>query len=102
MFLTIVDKHAPLKKKRVKIVNQPEWITEEILNKIAERDHYKEIGDEDNCRLTRNSVTNIIELSKTEYYTTLAATNHGYIKKTLELLKEISSKMCLRCLIQVY
>ncbi len=31
MFLAIVDKHAPLKEKRVKIANQSEWITEEIL-----------------------------------------------------------------------
>ncbi len=77
MFLAIVDKQAPLKEKRVKIANQPEWITEETLQKMAERDHYKDIGDEDNYRQTRNRVTNIIELSKTEYYTTLVETNQG-------------------------
>ncbi len=38
---------------------------------MAEQDHYKDIGDEDNYRLTRNRVTNMIELSKTEYYTLL-------------------------------
>ncbi len=32
---------------------------------MAERDHYKDIGDEDNYRQTRNMVTNMIELSKT-------------------------------------
>ncbi len=46
--LAIVDKHAPLKEKHVKIANQPEWITEEILQKMAERDNYKDICDEDN------------------------------------------------------
>ncbi len=46
--LAIVDKHGPLKEKRVQIANQPKWITEEILQKMAERDHYKDIGDEDN------------------------------------------------------
>ncbi len=75
MCLAIVDKHALLKEKHVKIANQPEWITEEILQKMAECDHYRDIGDEDNYGQTRNRVTNMIELSKTEYYTTLVETN---------------------------
>ncbi len=44
---------------------------------MAECDHNTDIGDEDNYRLTRNRVTNMIELSKTEYYTTLIETNQG-------------------------
>ncbi len=64
--LAIVDKHAPLKEKRAKIANQPEWTTKEILKKMAECDHYKDIGDVDNYRQTRNRVTNMIELFKTD------------------------------------
>ncbi len=87
MCLAIVDKHAPLKEKCVKIANQPEWITEEILQNMAECDHYKDIGDEDNYRRTRNRVTNMIELSKTE-------DKPRQQQKALELLKGISPKMC--------
>ncbi len=61
---------------------------------MAERDHNNDIGDEDNYRQTTNSVTNMIELSKTEYYTTLVETNQGNSKNALELLKGISPKMC--------
>ncbi len=92
MFLAIVDKHAQLEEKRVKIANQPEWITEEIPQKMAERDHYKDIGDEDNYRRTRNRVINMIELSKTEYYTTLVETNHGNSKKLWSYLRELVPK----------
>ncbi len=90
--LAIVDKHAPFKEKRVKIANQPEWITEEILQKMAECDHYKDIGDEDNYRQTRNRVTNKIQLSKTEYYTTLVERNKGNSKKLGSYLRELVPK----------
>ncbi len=92
MFLAIVNKHALLKEKRVKIANQPEWITEKILQKMAERDHYKDIGDEDNYRQTTNSVTNMIELSKTEYYTTFIETNQGNSKNIWSYLRELVPK----------
>ncbi len=81
-----------IKEKRVKIANQPEWITEEILQQMAELDHYKDIGDEDNYRLTRNRITNMIELYKTEYYTTLVETNQGNSKKLSSYLRELVPK----------
>ncbi len=80
------------KKKRVKIANQPEWITEEILQKRTEHDHCKDIGNEDNYRQTRNRVTNMMELSKTEYYTTLVETTQGNSKKLWSYLKELVPK----------
>ncbi len=59
---------------------------------MAECDHNTDIGDEDNYRLTRNRVTNMIELSKTEYYTTLIETNQGNGKKLWSYLKELVPK----------
>ncbi len=88
MFLTIVDKHTLLKEQCVKIVNQPKWITEEIIHKMAQQDHYKDMGDEDYYRLTRN----IIELSKTEYYTTLVVTNQGNSQMLWSYLRELVPK----------
>ncbi len=92
MFLDIVDKHAPLKEKRVNIANQPEWITDGILKKMAECDHYKDIGDENNYRQTRNKVTNMIQLSKTEYYATLVETNQGNSKTLWSYSRELVPK----------
>ncbi len=90
MFLAIINKH--ISTKRVKIVNQPEWITKVILQKMAEHDHYKDIGDKYNYRLTRNRVTNMTELSKTDYYTTLVETNQGNSKKLWSYLRELVPK----------
>ncbi len=59
---------------------------------MAEHDHYKDIGDEDNYRLTRNRVTKMIELSKTEYYTTFVETNQGNSKKLWNYLRELVTK----------
>ncbi len=78
MFLAIVDKHAPLKEKRVQ--------------KMAEHDHYKDIGDEDNYRQTRNRVNNMIKLSKTKYYITLAEIKLGNSKKLWSYLRELVPK----------
>ena len=40
MFLGCVDKHAPLKSKRIRKKRSP-WITRELLNKIRKRDFLK-------------------------------------------------------------
>ncbi len=59
---------------------------------MAERDHYKDIGDEDNYTQTRNRVINMIELSKTEYYTTLVETHQGNSKMLWSYLRELVPK----------
>ncbi len=59
---------------------------------MAEGDHYKYLGDEDNYRLTRNRVNNMIELSKTKCYTTLVETNQGNSKKLWSYLRELVQK----------
>ncbi len=54
--------------------------------------HYKDIGDEDIYRQTRNRVTNMIELSKTEYYTTLVETNQGNRNTLWSYIRELVPK----------
>ena len=39
-FLSLLDKHARLKKKRVKKCQQPGWMNKEILNSIKTRDKF--------------------------------------------------------------
>ena len=41
MFLGSVDKHAPLKSKRIRKKKRSPWITRELLNKIQKRDFLK-------------------------------------------------------------
>ncbi len=47
-------------------------MTEKTLQKMVEREQFKNIGDEDNYRLSRNRVNDLIDETESEYYTTLA------------------------------
>ena len=41
LFTQILDIHAPIKTKRVKHVNQPDWFNTDSLNAIKQRDKAK-------------------------------------------------------------
>ena len=70
---SVIDKHAPLTKKRVRGRDSP-WFTNEIKTKTYERDYYlrkarksgKEI-DWSTYRRLRNDVTRSIRQSKANY-----------------------------------
>ena len=49
-FNNIVNKHAPLRQKRVRRQYQPQWFNQEILLAITLRDRLKRDGDEDGYR----------------------------------------------------
>ena len=55
-FLSLLDKHAPLKKKRVKKCQQPGWMKQEILNSIKTRDNFHNEKDMNNYKIWRNKV----------------------------------------------
>ena len=81
LFLDVVNKYAPLKEERVKHGKQPDWMNEVILQKMAQRDHFKSIGDENNYKHYRNLTNDLIEKTKTEYYRTLVEQNQSNSKK---------------------
>ena len=41
LFISVIDKHAPIKTHRIKNEIQPEWVTADILDKIKQRDNLK-------------------------------------------------------------
>jgi hypothetical protein len=67
-FSEVLDKHLPLRTHRVKTLNQPDWITSEILDTIKERDKSKARNDNQNYRLLRNRVIDLINISKKSSY----------------------------------
>ena len=40
LFIKVVDKHLPIKKRRVKHQSQPEWLNEEIIDAMKIRDNF--------------------------------------------------------------
>ena len=63
-FLSVVDKHIPLIQRRVKSQILPGWLTQEILQAMNERDHFKKAGLEEEYKKKRNIVKYMIRKSK--------------------------------------
>ena len=70
---SIIDKHAPMKQKTVR-GNECKWMNPEIRQKMRERDYYLKRARRSNSendwssyRRLRNSVTNMIRISKSKY-----------------------------------
>ena len=53
-----LDKHAPIKRKKVKLSKQPEWITDTILDAKIQRDYWfrKDFNQYRKCRNLYNSM----------------------------------------------
>ena len=73
-FLTIADKHAPIKQRRVKSEFKP-WITNEIRRLSYHRDYLKRqairlrsVYYETAYKKCKNKVTNLIRTSKESYF----------------------------------
>ena len=64
LFSEVVDKHIPLKQHRVKKVNQPNWLTPEIIDAMKTRDYFKAIGNKIEFKAWRNKVVKLIKQSK--------------------------------------
>ena len=64
LFITTVDKHAPIKTNKVKHDIQHDWITSGILVKIKERDNLKKRGRHDEYKTLRNEISVIFKTRK--------------------------------------
>ena len=68
LFTEVLDKHAPIKKRRIKRKYQPEWLTSEILDLMKERNKHKLNGNTDAYKALRNKVSALIDIAKKETY----------------------------------
>ena len=63
-FVSIVDKHFPLRKRRVKSIGLPDWLTPEIKEAMRKRDQLKKDKRRDDYKKQRNKVNDMITKSK--------------------------------------
>ena len=99
----MLDKHAPLKKKRVKKKESP-WITECIIKLIRNRNKQKKkakntqlAADWNQYRVLRNKVTAQIRLAKKEYISASIVSSQGQsgdIWKALQYVLPQKNKTC--------
>ena len=67
----VLSKHAPIKEKRVKREQQPDWFSDEIKKLIHERDYLKKKGYHDKYKIQRNKVTALIKRANVIFITEL-------------------------------
>ena len=98
MFLGCVDKHAPLKLKRIRKKLSPR-ITRELLCKIRKRDFLKKKAISSNNSATwdqfkraRNQANNAIKLAKKRYVSDNLKANKGNSRKTWKVINELTSR----------
>ena len=68
IFLTVLDKHAPIKTKRAKKETQPEWFCDKIKEAIQKRDTYHRNKDWKQYKLWRNNVNKLKRVHKKEFF----------------------------------
>lgn len=68
IFQDVLNKHAPIKEKRIKHDSQPEWFSEEILTAIHKRNHLHKVKKYSEYKEQRNLVKSMIKKSKKNFY----------------------------------
>ena len=98
LFVSCMDKHAPLESKRIRNKRSP-WITGELLLRMRRRDVLKKkaISTNDHAmwqqfKRARNQVNNATKLAKKRYFSENLETGKGNPRKTWDLINELSSR----------
>lgn len=90
IFLTIINKHAPQKKKRVKRMQQPNWFNADISHAIKMRDTTK-VNDSPTYRFWRNKVVCLTRAAKQNYFKDSIVKNSGNSKVIWQILRNVQS-----------
>ena len=75
IFVDSLNKHAPVKSKRVKRETQPDWLNEEIKPAIRTRDAYHKHKNWSQNKIWRNKTTTFICKAKKELFSKSIAEN---------------------------
>ena len=98
LFISSVDKHAPLKTKRIRNKKSP-WITSELLSKTHKRDYLKKdalsANDQalwEEYKHARSQANNAIKLAKKRYFSDKLEISKANPRDTWKLINELSSR----------
>ena len=94
----VIDKHAPLRTKRIRKKKSP-WITSELIRKIHKRDFLKRklVSTNDHVsweqyKTAWNDVNNPIRQEKRKYFATNLAANKNDPRKNWKLINDLQSR----------
>ena len=92
----VLDRHAPEKKRLVKVTHKQPWFTDKICSEIILRraKEHKWLQDQSYCSFMafyyqRRHVANIIQQAKREYYSTLLEENRYNVKEVFTIANKL-------------
>ncbi len=69
-----------------------DWITNEIRENNAQRDHFKTLHDEERYCVARNHCVNLVRNAKITYYKACVESNKGDSKNAVAIFERFGSK----------
>ena len=97
-FLQIVDKHVPIRIKRVRSKNSP-WITAGLKERMHNRDPLKikaiksnDLHDWANVKTMRNKVNTEIQAAKELFYNNKFTETNGDPRQTWQIIHDLTSR----------
>ena len=98
MFLECIDRHAPLKSKRVRLSKSP-WINSNLKKLMHKRDilklkaiRSKNPNDWREFRKHRNFVNSQVRIAKQSYYNNTFQENKGNVRNTWRVINKLTSR----------
>jgi hypothetical protein len=90
-YIPVLDKHAPLRRKRVKHPTIPRWLTPDIIQAMKVRDTLKKNKQFDEYKKQRNCVKGMVREAKKNYFNTLVS-NNSNITSIWQAVNELTHK----------
>ena len=87
LFLSVINKHVPIKRKRVRNPTLPPWLTKEIMQAMYQRDTLRKCRDFAAYKRQRNVVKSLVRKAKKLHFQKLVADN----KNTASIWKAINT-----------
>ena len=91
-FNSVLDKHVPKKKRRVKKSKQPNWMNHNIMAARTTRDSIDQSNNMAEYRLWRNRTSNLIHTAKKEFYSQSINDNYKNPKCLWQNLHDVTHK----------
>ena len=91
LLLQVVDQHVPIKQRRVKHKNQPQWLSPEILEAMKCRDRHKSLDNDNEYKVRRNKVIKMIQHAKKVQYQTFIENKKGNPGSIYKIFQEVGA-----------
>ena len=92
LLCTIINRHAPIKKKRVKNTSLPPWLDSNIKAAMSLRDKFKKNKDYTKFKQQRTHVKFLVRQAKKNYFNTILKSNTNNVSSIWKAINSLNNK----------